>query len=689
MSCHLSKKQKEKNRNQQQYKDSINIALAGNPNVGKSVIFNQLTGLSQTIGNWPGKTVEKMEGKLDFLGYHFNIVDLPGIYSLSTFTLEEIVSREFIASEEVDLIINVIDATNLERNLFFTFQLLELKVPIILAMNQMDILHKRNIDLDFNKLEEIFKFPVLPLVAVHGVGVHQLLEKAIEMVISRQHHLNNEKTGFKFPELSAILSFGREVENKIKFLMKKINASGTSLNNSHYPHRFLAIKLLENDEEITKIFENHESTLDLIQLADVYRKELEEIHGEDINTIISSEIYNNINKIVEQVVLFRSEKQTKKISLADKLDHLTTHSIWGYIVLILVLLGIYMFTFSIGSFFGGILDEGYGIWSEKIYSIFGEDLIGVKILWDGGVGGLIGVIGGVLVYVIPFFFIIEILQDSGYLPRAAFMMDRIMHTIGIHGKSIIPMILGFGCNVPACAGCRIMETEREKKISIVLTSLVPCAATMTVVMGLVGRYLGLSWVLFLFAINFTVILIIGRILNKTMPGTCTELIMEMHEYRMPNYNVILKQTWLRSKEFVYKALPIIIILGITLEILLIFNALEPVNLILSPISVFWLGLPTVAGIFLIYGILRKELTLVLLALFAENMGKTLIELLTPIQMITFSLVTMLYIPCFATVIIIAKQTNWKYAIQISFLEISIALIIGGLINWGFILISSF
>ncbi len=208
---------------------------------------------------------------------------------------------------------------------------------------------------------------------------------------------------------------------------------------------------------------------------------------------------------------------------------------------------------------------------------------------------------------------------------------------------------------------------------------------MTVVMGLVGRYLGLSWVLFLFIINFSVILIVGRILNKTMPGTCTELIMEMHEYRMPNYNVILKQTWLRSKEFVYKALPIIIILGITLEILLIFNALEPVNLILSPISVIWLGLPTAVGIFLIYGILRKELTLVLLALFAENMGLTLVELLTPIQMITFSLVTMLYIPCFATIIIIAKQTNWKYALQISFLEISLALIIGGIVNWGFIL----
>ena len=176
MSSHLTKKPKNK---EGKYKDTINIALVGNPNVGKSVIFNQLTGLSQTIGNWPGKTVEKMEGYLDFLGYHFNIVDLPGIYSLSTYSLEEIVSREYIVSDEVDLIVNVIDASNLERNLFFTFQLLKLKVPMILAINQMDILRKRKIELDFEELERIFKLPVLPVVAVHGIGVHQLLEKAI------------------------------------------------------------------------------------------------------------------------------------------------------------------------------------------------------------------------------------------------------------------------------------------------------------------------------------------------------------------------------------------------------------------------------------------------------------------------------------------------------------------------------
>ncbi|MFX0033932.1 MAG: ferrous iron transport protein B [Candidatus Hermodarchaeota archaeon] len=710
MSCHLPRTPKQEN----EYHKSINIALAGNPNVGKSVIFNQLTGLSQTIGNWPGKTVEKMEGHLDFQGYHFNIVDLPGIYSLSTYSIEEIVSREFIVSEDVDIIINVIDATNLERNLFFTFQLLELQVPMILAINQMDILHKRNIDLDFEKLEELFQLPVIPVIAVHGKGVHQLLEKVIEILVNRpfrfhhheikrkwnkehhhryyqNHHLHKKvkkraslERKFVFPELSDLLSFGKEIEIKIKELLKYFNANQIFITNHHYPIRFLAIKLLENDEEIKKSFLHNEISSKAIQIANNLRNELEELHGEDITTIISSEIYNNINKVIQQVLIIKSGKQAKKLSISDKIDHLTTHSIFGYLILILAVIGIYMFTFSIGDFLGEMVDSWYSFWTYGIYSVFGENNLFIKIFWDGGMGGLIGAITGVLVYVIPFFFIIEVLQDSGYLPRAAFLMDRIMHIIGVHGKTIIPMILGFGCNVPACAGCRIMETQREKKISIVLTSLIPCAATMTVVMGLVGRYLGFGWVVFVFSINFAVILIVGRVLNKIMPGECTELIMEMHDYRMPNHNVIAKQTWLRSKEFIFKALPIIIILGIVLEILLIFNALEPINLILSPISVFWLGLPAAAGIFLIYGILRKELTLVLLALFAENLA----SFLTPIQMIVFSLVTMLYIPCFATIIIIAKQTSWKYALKISVMEIAIALLIGGIINWGYILFSS-
>ena len=734
MSCHSPNN---KSKNELNFKDTINVALAGNPNVGKSVIFNQLTGLSQTIGNWPGKTVERMEGRLEFLGYHFNIVDLPGIYSLSTYSLEEIVSREFVISEEVDIIINVIDATNLERNLFFTFQLLELKIPMILAINQMDILRRRNIDLDFKELERIFKLPVLPVVAVHGTGVHQLLEEAIELVVYRRphrhsrgkrlieskyhssprphsrrkqsieskrrgHHYNRVeqvlkkiefkgtiKKNFKFPELNQITSFGKEVELKILSLIEKINSNEQILSSCNYPLRFLAIKLLEKDSEVIQIFTDTEEGKVLIDLSQKYREELEDVHGEDINTIISLEIYSNIKKIIDLVVRTKIKKSRKRRTLADFFDHITTHSVFGYIILIAVLFGIYFFTFSLGDFFAGLLEDIFAILSDLIYASSSPENVWVKILWDGGVGGIFGAIGGVLVYVIPFFLIIEILQDSGYLPRAAFLMDRGMHSLGVHGKTIIPMILGFGCNVPACAGCRIMETEREKKISIALTSLVPCAATMTVVLGLVGRYLGFFWVLMLFLINFSVIFVVGRILNKALPGQCTELIMEMHEYRLPNSSVIFKQTWVRTKEFIFKAMPIMVFLGILLEVLLIFNALEPINIILSPITVLWLGLPAITGVFLIYGILRKELTLVLLLILANSLNITLLELLTPIQMIVFSMVTMLYIPCFATVIILAKQTSWKYAIQISLLEIFIALLIGGVINFGFLIFTSF
>ncbi|TFF93006.1 MAG: ferrous iron transport protein B [Promethearchaeota archaeon] len=698
----------------------INIALAGNPNVGKSVIFNQLTGLSQTIGNWPGKTVERKIGELDFMGFHFDIVDLPGIYSLSAYSLEEIVSREYLVSGNVDIIINVVDATNLERNLFLTFQLLELKIPMIICLNQMDILRKRNIEIDFERMEELFKVPVIPTVAVHGKGVHQLLEESIEFLTCqefhphhkehqrerwRNHHpqylLSKEKyleklqscntlrEIYQFPDLSHILHFGKEIESKIQSIIEEIDECGDYLSQFNYPQRFLAIKILEDDEEIKKLFEEKEETCKILEKAMQYRRNLEELHGEDISTIISSEIYHNINDAIDEILIIKTKDEIKKQTLTDIFDHLTTHSFWGYIILILVLLGIYYFTFTIGGYIGGLLDEVYGFWTEDIYTMFGSDNLWVMILWDGAVGGFFGAVGGVLVYVVPFFLIIEILQDSGYLPRAAFLMDKFMHVLGIHGKSIIPMILGFGCNVPACAGCRIMETEREKKISIALTSLIPCAAVMTVVLGLVGRYLGLGWVLLLFIINFLAIIIIGKILNKTMPGKCTELIMEMHEYRMPNLNVILKQTWIRSKEFIFKSMPLIVVIGVFLEIMLLFNALDPINLVLYPITVLWLGLPLITGIFLIYGILRKELTLVLLALLANSLETSINLLLTPLNMLVFSVVTMLYIPCFATIIVIARETNWKYAIQVSLLEIAIALLIGGAINWIGLAILSF
>ncbi len=649
----------------------INIALAGNANVGKSVIFNQLTGMNQCIGNWPGKTVEKCEGKLTFLNYDFNIVDLPGIYSLSTYSIEEIISRKFLIGEKVDLIINVIDGTNLERNLFFTVQLIGLNLPMILAVNQIDLVRKRKIKINLDKLEKIFKIPVIPVIAVHGRGVHELLEKTIEM-------FENE---FQIPN-EDFFKFGKEVEIGIQKLINEINNYTDELKDIKYPSRFLAIKILEKDDEL--IGKINRFKPEIIDIAAEIREELEELHGEDINTIISAEIYNRIHEIINQSVIY-GEKQTKA-TWADKLDHLTTHSIFGYVLLFIILFGAYWVVFTVGDIVGGLLDEIYEFLTPVIFNIFGDN-IGTNIFWKGAIAGLFGGVGGVLVYVIPFFIIIEILQDSGYLPRAAFMMDKFMHQVGVHGKAIIPLIIGLGCNVPGCTACRIMETEREKKITAFLTTLIPCAAVMAVIMGLVAKHLGFIYAIILYGIDFAVIILFGKLATKFSHEQQTELIMEMHEFRKPNTSVILKQTWFRSKEFVYKAMPLIIIIGMLMEIMLMFNLLEPINIFLQPITVLWLGLPVITGIFLIYGILRKELTLVLLEILAVDiLGIALNEFMTPIQMFVFALITMLYIPCAATIIALKNETGWKFTLKVTFIEIGFALLLGGIVNWGYFFI---
>ncbi len=659
------------------YKDlterkTLNIALAGNANIGKSVIFNQLTGMNQCIGNWPGKTVAKCEGRVTFLNYDFNIVDLPGIYSLSTYSIEEIISREFLIGEKVDLIINVIDGTNLERNLFFTVQLIGLKLPMILAVNQLDLVRKRKIKINLDKLEKIFKIPVIPVIAVHGRGVHELLEKTIEMFENK----------FQIPN-EDFFKFGKEVENGIQKLIEEINNYTDELKDIKYPSRFLAIKILEKDDEL--IGKIKKLKPEIVDIAAEIREELEELHGEDINTIISAEIYNRIHEIINQSVVY-GEKQTKA-TWADKLDHLTTHSIFGYVLLFIILFGAYWVVFIVGDIVGGWLDEIYEFFTPIVFNIFGDN-IGTNIFWNGAMAGLFGGVGGVLVYVIPFFIVIEILQDSGYLPRAAFMMDKFMHQVGVHGKAIIPLILGFGCNVPGCTACKIMETEREKKITAFLTTLVPCAAVMAVIMGLVAKHLGFIYVLILYGIDFAVIILFGKLATKFSHEPQTELIMEMHEFRKPNTSVILKQTWFRSKEFVYKAMPLIIIIGMLMEIMLMFNLLEPINVLLQPITVLWLGLPVITGIFLIYGILRKELTLVLLEILAVDiLGIALSEFMTPIQMFVFALITMLYIPCAATIIVLKNETGWKFTLKVTFIEVGFALLLGGIVNWGYIFIT--
>ncbi|TRO52082.1 ferrous iron transport protein B [Candidatus Bathyarchaeota archaeon] len=634
-------------------KKKLLIALAGNANVGKSVIFNHLTGLHQHIGNWPGKTVEKAEGTLHFKGYTIDIVDLPGIYSLSVYSLEELVSRKYIAIERPDVVINVVDASVLERNLFFTLQLMELETPMVVALNQMDIAKNKGIQIDIKKLEKLLGIPVMPTVAIKGVGIVKLLEMAIE-IVEKKHIV-------KHPQVT----YGEEVEEKIVKLtesMKNVQLV--------FPLRYVAIKLLEGDEEIERKIQrtNPQIVANAKKLAD----EIERIHGHCCSTVITSERYQ-----VAGCIARAAQKLVSPIRLtkAERLHNFTTHRVTGYLTLVFSILLIFYSIFSFGDYTSGLLsDLLYGL--EPFFeSLFGTGFVGM-LVWGGVMEGLIAGITIVLPYIVPFYIILYFLENSGYLSRIAFLMDNIMHKIGLHGKAFIPMMLGFGCNVPACLGCKIMETQRERLLAAFVTTLVPCAATTVIILGLVGNFLGVQWALALYIVDLAIIFAIGRLAFRVVPGEPTALIMEMHDYRWPHMKTILNQTWFRVSEFIKIAFPLIIVGSLVLKLAEASGLLETVATVLSPITVIWLGLPAITGITLIFGVLRKELSLVMLAtlLGTTNFGLVL----TPIQMIVFTLVAMLYIPCIATIAALVRVFGWKKSLFITVFEIVFAILIGGI-----------
>jgi len=627
----------------------ITIALAGNANVGKSVIFNFLTGLHQHIGNWPGKTVEKAEGTLVHEDHTIDLIDLPGIYSLSTFSLEELISREYIAKEKPDIVINVIDATNLERNLYFTLQLLELGRPMIIALNQMDLVEKKGICIDVEKLQKILEVPVIRVIATQGKGIHELVHEAINLI----------ERSYKKPEIE----YGKEVEKEIKKIIKSLNKIELD-----YPKRFLTIKLLEGDEEIKKLIEKVNPKI--INIVEKQAKKLEALHGHDRFTIIASERYKIANEIVKDCVTYG----VCKFKFSNKLHKITTHGFWGYLIMILSVLSMFYIIFSFGNFFSDILVNSLMSLQPIFQQYFGIGIVS-ELAW-GIIEGLIAGITIVLPYILPFYIILGLLEDSGYLSRIAFLMDRFMHKIGLHGKAFIPLMLGYGCNVPACLGCRIMETKRERLIAVFVTTLIPCAAVTTVILGLVGKYVGLTWALVLYVIDLIIVFILGRIAFRVLPGEPTELIMEMHSYKMPHLKTIVKQAWFRIKDFIYIAFPLIIVCSFLIKILDITNLSESIENLIKPVTVDWLGLPKFSGIALIAGIPRKELTLIMLASHGgtTNFG----AILTPVQMIVFSLVTMLYIPCVATIAALIKEIGWKKAVFITVFEIVFAIFVGGI-----------
>jgi len=629
----------------------LNIVLAGQANVGKSVIFNHLTGLHQHIGNWPGKTVEKAEGTLHYKGYTIDVLDLPGIYSLATYSIEELVSREYIATKEPDFVVNVVDATNLERNLLFTLQLLELERPTVLALNMVDLLEAKGIKINIKELQKILGIPIVPVVAIKRKGLTKVLNQGIKLVKSGKH--------------ARPLKYGKEVEERIKKTVKLLKSIKL-----HYPKRWLAMKLLEKDQEIRKLVKG--ACPKILKKLRVFCRELEKIHGHDSSIVIAHERCHLVSQIIEKVQIIKMPSKKKAL---ERFDNLTTHRIWGYPTMIVILASMFLAIFKFGNWLSGyfgLISEVFQNW----YAAFVGTSFVAGLCWSG-IEGALALIEIALPYILPFYLLLFFLEDLGYLARVAFLLDSLMHKLGVHGKASIPLMLGFGCNVPACLSCRIMETQRERFLTGFLTTLVPCSAVTVVIMGLVGKFMGIGWALGLYIFIFLVIFGLGKLASRILPGEPTELIMEMPDLRRPNFKTILIQTWIRVKDFLYIAAPLVIVSGIIIEGVHLAGGLEGVAWVLSPITVKWLGLPAITGILLIFGILRKELILVMLATLLGTANFA--QVLTPAQMITLAVVAMFYIPCVATIAALAREFGWKKALGITIFEILFAIGIGGVV----------
>src|SRR5208337_1043813 len=402
------------------------IALAGNANVGKSVIFNQLTGVDQIIGNWPGKTVERAEGLLLHKGKRIRVIDLPGIYSFSTYSMEELVSRDFIALEHPDAVINVIDASALERNLFFTIQLLELAPPLMIAVNQVDLAEKKGITIDTQKFSALLGVPVVQTVAIRGKGIPVLTDAITGLMQERP--------------VPPVLHYGKEIEERIGKIIALLETVTTQ-----YPVRWTAIKLLERDPAIVQLINAQDPVV--VEKAGLLAGEIESIHGEPVCVVMSAERYQIADRIAAEVMTMRPPGNGPfKKSLTDRLDEVALHPVLGYLGVIAVIGGLLVWTFLIGAQVSGFLQAFLSHFEQYEPVVSGPIM---DILWNGAFTGFVAGVTLVIPYVLPFYLLLAILEDSGYLTRISVMLDRGMHKLGLHGKAIIPLILGYGCNVPA------------------------------------------------------------------------------------------------------------------------------------------------------------------------------------------------------------------------------------------------
>ena len=524
---------------------AIKIALAGNPNCGKTTMFNALTGANQYVGNWPGVTVEKKEGKLKGKkgkGEDIIVTDLPGIYSLSPYTLEEVVSRDYVLKENPDVIIDLVDATNIERNLYLTTQLIETGVPVVIALNMADLLEKRGIKIDTKRLSMLLDCPIIETSALKGEGLDKLIDEAVKTA---------KKSSVDLPKEI----FTKEMEEAISEVKKVLPSSITE-----DKKRWYAVKFLENDE---KVKESMKLSASGQSLVDSKRQDLEKKHDDDMESIVTDERYKFIQKIVNTTV----KKAKDKLTVSDKIDRIVTNRILGIPIFVAVMwLVYYVSVTTVGTFVTDWTNDVFVVAIQDFFtniltSLGAGDMV-MGLVVDGIIGGLGAVLGFVPQMAILFLFL-SILEDCGYMVRIAFVMDRVFRHFGLSGKSFIPLLISSGCGIPGIMASKTIEQDNDRRLTIMTATFIPCGAKLPVIalMGgvIAGETAGYAESSFIaplmYFIGIVAVLVAAIILKKTKPfsGKPAPFVMELPQYHIPQVKTVLLHVWERLKGFIIKA----------------------------------------------------------------------------------------------------------------------------------------
>lgn len=689
---------------------TINVALVGNPNCGKTSLFNIASGAHEHVGNYSGVTVDAKEGFFDFQGYHFRIVDLPGTYSLSAYTPEELYVRKHIIEETPDVIINVADSSNLERNFYLTTQLIDMNVRMVIALNMYDELESSGNKLDYIKLSQLIGVPMIPTVCRRGEGIDQLFHVIIGIYeggdfLSQKGEIRSEiledlrdwhKTYVPDHEFGSHkeeedarprgymrhihINHGPELERSIEEVKKAISQNEDIRHK--YSTRFLSIKLLENDKEIENFISTLPNGKEIIAIRNKETLRIRKVMNEDSEQAITDAKYGFITGVLKETF---TDNHLEKEQTTRVIDSIVTHRIWGYPIFFLFLYIMFEGTFVLGDY----PMQGIEWLVDQLGNLIRNNMAEGP-LKDLLIDGIIGGVGGVIVFlpnILILYFFISILEDSGYMARAAFIMDKIMHRMGLHGKSFIPLIMGFGCNVPAIMATRTIEDRKSRLITMLVNPLMSCSARLPIYLVMIGAFFpncASFMLLCIYTAGILLAVIMARIFSKFLvKGEDSPFVMELPPYRMPTSKSIMRHTWEKGAQYLKKMGGIIMIASIIIWFLgyypqhdayesvaeqqknsyigQIGKAIEPV---IKPLGFDWK-----LGIGLISGVGAKELVVSTLGVLYTNEGDVEnVNLsnripITPLVALAYMLFVLIYFPCIATFAAIKQESgSWKWAI---------------------------